>query len=503
MITKKATPNMHSLLLFGLSLLLMLGSCRKEDDIPSILSASISQESNSVVVREGNPIVYNYTLSQALTEDLPLELSISRTKVSAPIDLDDYSPEIEYKGNLDTEWRKVDDDNTLVFPKGSTGLKVRINTIDDTRIEVRHEQFHFSIEANQENFIQHNFQISNLNDLTPVLSEVRDNDEFEQDEDDLSSGYRFTVDDDYNFTLVSASRGHHDILNPFGKLFFDKIVKEKDLPSKMKKDIIAVLKSGDQTYKIASFILGTHDGGGLLGYVAPIDANWELFLALSAYPNAFDDAVFDSDGSRAHPYKQYTQAEFEAFLEEKYNSNSVFGTVLVHEFGHLQTLGATSQWNPFSFDDGGYCPTEIFTGCLKEDSFVNQFKEKYSDLSFGEKVEPEFVTPYAESSYLEDVAEVFTYHILQKDIPSLQATSSTALDKIHFMANYAPFQQYNYREKIRPLFETESNGGIILPHEAYMPINAFINGRHSCVMSREKLLERIEDNREERSKSKM
>ena len=58
-----------------------------------------------------------------------------------------------------------------MFPKGNTNLKIRIQTFDDDRIEVQ-EKFYFSIEVDQEQFGLTNFEITNLDNLKPILAEV-------------------------------------------------------------------------------------------------------------------------------------------------------------------------------------------------------------------------------------------------------------------------------------------------------------------------------------------
>ena len=97
--TYNTIVNKRSFLLFGFSLFLLLESCSKEDEVISILNAHITQDSLNSTVNEGDPVVFNYTLSQALSEDLPLIANINRSTVDLPIDLDDFSAEIEYKGN--------------------------------------------------------------------------------------------------------------------------------------------------------------------------------------------------------------------------------------------------------------------------------------------------------------------------------------------------------------------------------------------------------------------
>ena len=480
--TYNTIVNKRSFLLFGFSLFLLLESCSKEDEVISILNAHITQDSLNSTVNEGDPVVFNYTLSQALSEDLPLIANINRSTVDLPIDLDDFSAEIEYKGNTETEWR-VATGNTLVFPKGNTNLKIRIQTFDDDRIEVQ-EKFYFSIEVDQEQFGLTNFEITNLDNLKPILAEVRDDDNFDIENEYVP--FAFTVDDEYNFTLISASKTAPE--NPFTKLFFDKLVATKTLPSNMREDIVAVLTSGEQSYKITSFLLIV-GGFGTLGAVGPDFKNpgaWELQLGYAtAYPNALNDTYITP--GVATNYQQYTQTEFENFLEEDYNSNGHWTYVLFHEYGHLATIAATSQW------DSGYtfsnCPRLFAEGCAREDSFINQFNTTFNGSGADPVVGDEYVTPYAESYYVEDVAETFAFHIAQKEIPTLKedGTSSTVLKKIHYTANHESFSDHNFREKLRARFVTPENGGDLLPSDGQHPaVLAFQNSKHLCTFKTEK-----------------
>lgn len=160
--------------------------------------------------------------------------------------------------------------------------------------------------------------------------------------------------------------------------------------------------------KIAQFEL-FFGNGELLGYVTPIDhddlGRWRFALAMDEADN-LDDAGFDSD----------------------------FTYTTIHEFGHVMTLDDTQIT---VVDDDSSCDTyNPGEGCSKEDSYIKEiFELGWADIidehidadpyEFYQKYQSRFLTEYAATNPAEDIAEVFTFFIIQEDRP----TGNTIADR--------------------------------------------------------------------------
>lgn len=148
-----------------------------------------------------------------------------------------------------------------------------------------------------------------------------------------------------------------------------------------------------------------HGGGGLLGYVAPIDYNdlsrWRMGLAIDAAVG-LDRVLFEND----------------------------FTYTCIHEYGHVLTLNdlqvdaSSSDRNCANYHTG--------EGCSGANSYINKIVEiGWADIldehnqinpddgtyEFYEKYSDRFVTEYAATNPGEDVAEVFTTFVVMDEMP--------------------------------------------------------------------------------------
>ena len=145
--------------------------------------------------------------------------------------------------------------------------------------------------------------------------------------------------------------------------------------------------------------------GELLGYVTPINENdlskWKMGLAIDA---ATDIETIDLKND--------------------------FAYTVIHEYGHVLTLNEsqvkTGQNNCSEFDTG--------EGCSFAQSYINKiFELGWEDIYpefqkinpddynamdiFYDKYKSRFVTPYSATNPGEDIAEVFTYFVVQDERP--------------------------------------------------------------------------------------
>lgn len=129
---------------------------------------------------------------------------------------------------------------------------------------------------------------------------------------------------------------------------------------------------------------------------------------------------------------------------------------LVHEFGHYITLNPTQQTG---LTGNQTCAQEELYNCPNPDSYVNQFFEAYwrpiykewqsmkgasnrdrLALQFYKKYSDQFVTDYASSQPLEDIAETWTAFIL-----SPKPTGDTIADqKVLFFYQFPELMEIRY-----------------------------------------------------------
>jgi hypothetical protein len=404
MINKTYTRSM--ILLFSFFTLL---SCKKDEFVN--LSSSISGESNRLGTEEGGSVIANVLLTEELSEDLPIQLSIETDGILSYINDNDYNSKIEYSNDLGKTWKQAFNQK-VIFEERNRNLKIRINTHDDQRIEF-HEEFDLVFTPDLGSGLMLTGQID------PVRVTVEDN---EPNEFGIqASGALYGVDENYNFTLIGLNRDAA-IVNEAHKAMID-----EGLDPRLIADITKVTQSGE--VPITKFE-AIYENSGLGGFVFndtfdPTSDEWYMALnLLFAY------------------HQQLETGEVETI---DYNSNGVFGGILTHEYGHILTLNKLKQIDT-STDLENCTELSLSEGCFHSQSILNQFSEAFyeSDVVYNE---PHFVTDYAKTNIAEDIAETFTYHVLQNEIPSLTEESSGALQKMHLVGDHPDMSEL--RDKIR------------------------------------------------------
>jgi len=135
---------------------------------------------------------------------------------------------------------------------------------------------------------------------------------------------------------------------------------------------------------------------------------------------------------------------------------------LIHEYGHILTLGVDEVTS-----DAADCSTiELDEGCADNDSAIWMFEQQFwseygsdapaadnSDADVGwafyNEHEEDFVSDYAATNVVEDIAETFMTFVLE-DRPSGAPGDSVVADKISFFWSYPDFVEI--RERIRSEF---------------------------------------------------
>lgn len=232
---------------------------------------------------------------------------------------------------------------------------------------------------------------------------------------DYSEGFGFEEDfqeDDFDQEIDNnndSSEGELTLYNIVG----DDIEKIKDynVPSNLKPfqddvenhqalwDLVIKLFSYSDRRKIKQFEV-FHGGGDLLGYVAPLDEDdlsaWRFAIAVDITHNV-------------------AAAQLQDLLT----------MVTIHEYGHVLTLNDDQVKVDFSG-----CPTyHTGEGCSTNDSYINKlFNIGWTDIinqhnennpfATYDQYSDRFVSDYAATNPGEDVAETFTYFVVEDSQPS-------------------------------------------------------------------------------------
>lgn len=388
--------------LVSLLALMLSTSCKKDEYVN--LKATIAGESSLIGTVEGSPFIYNLSLSKELSEDLPIKLVIDTTETVKYINKDDYNPIFEYSSDSGKTWRKGTA-SSVTFPKNTKDLKIRLNTLDDKKLEV-HEEFklNFTVDAGDK------FSISGS--IDPVECIVEDN------ENNISVTYGIAIYalDNNNFNLIALNR--EKISDNDQKSIIDNGLKQE-----VKDDILEVTSLGDIGIKYLEVMFDF--SADLQGFVRNVSKSGE------------DQWYMGLELSRAY----YTVDPVTKMkIRQKYNENGFFGYVLTHEFGHIMTLNQAREMDILTGPDD--CSRlYIREGCAREASALDGFNTAFYDESVTLN-EPSHVTAYARTNIVEDIAESFAYYISQEDTPISSTDSSGALRKMNFVANLISLNKF-------------------------------------------------------------
>lgn len=154
--------------------------------------------------------------------------------------------------------------------------------------------------------------------------------------------------------------------------------------------------------KMSHFLIFVEYEAGVAGYLKPKNdqlSKWEMGINIDV---AYDGTVFNKDGDLAY--------------------------TIIHEFGHL--IAENDDQVDASVPQSS-CKNYYTEGCLRDDSYFNQFFTKfwtnihdeflkldpdYQDetVAFYEKYQNQFVTWYSANNPGEDIAEVFATFVTSK-----------------------------------------------------------------------------------------
>ena len=143
-------------------------SCKKEDAFFN-LTSEISGETTALEMDEGGSVIANIILSEELSEDLPIRLSVDTADIPNFINDDDYDSNFEYSNDLGNTWTTASN-QTVIFEERNRNLKIRISSLDDNAIEF-HEAFDLVFEPQTAS----DFNLTGSVD--PIRISVRDNEE--------------------------------------------------------------------------------------------------------------------------------------------------------------------------------------------------------------------------------------------------------------------------------------------------------------------------------------
>jgi len=407
-----------------LIVLFALTACKKDEFIN--LTATLSSDSTLLETTEDTPIIFNLELTEKLSEDLQIEYEIDTEEINKYINSEDFESYVEYISDLGDQWSRSNFNpagiNTLIFPKGSRILKIRIPFFDDDSLEYN-EEFYLKVRAKP------SYGLTIMGEIEPIMVTVEDNEEnidigalVGEPIDDLEEAFEgalVAIDEDFNFKVVAINRKEN--IDREYKAAYELL--DERSTHQIKKDIQAVSQSGEVPISMINLF---YENEPLFGFVENMGDLYEedlWLMGLNFYWafNAFED--FDDYNN-------------DSTIPIEYNADGAFGAALVHEYGHILTLNSKNElnrrvYNPaecsslFSYEDG----------CFYKESVLNQFNANFYLIEEALN-KPEFVSWYAETDIFEDIAETFTVYVLEEKINPATAESSGALQKINFLKSH-------------------------------------------------------------------
>ena len=374
--------------------IIMIG-CQKSEFVN--LTSTISSDNSLLGTEEGKFLTMNISLTEELSEDLPLTVEIDRDlETGLYINLDDFHDYYEYSTDFGVTWKRVRP-NRLIIPKRSKNIKIRVSTIDDNKLEID-EEFTMKITPKTDGV----FKISG--EITPTKMIVFDNEVGK-----TSMGLTYELDDKNNYNLVGLNKEIK--LNKHLKQYIDNGPEEKLI-----KDIKTLSNIGGFPINSLVLVYGRGIWGGYVVNLATDGTDkWEMGLNL------------------IHGYETFN-FETGEFLETDFTTESLLGYVMVHEFGHILTLNKKNEIDITAMGPENCTNLYLREGCFHNESILNQFNNQFylNEKKFNE---PNFVTDYAESNMAEDIAETFAFYVGQKNINKVVEESSGALRKINFLVD--------------------------------------------------------------------
>lgn len=441
------------------SLLFVLTSCSNDDDntggeppIPTNLKSLLSIESNGITVKEGNSFIINFNLTKPFSKDLILEGKFTNTLANYANE-NDIKKEFSYSSDLGETWQKESNKLQVKFPAGKRNLKVQIETDDDKDPELMIEEINLSFISKTSDL-----EIGN-NELTIKLA-VEDNDDPKDTEQSVLM--EFTFDDNNNYTISAITN------NP---IIGDKSIIKEVIDGKYKEtldDIKYVNTLLPASNQIKRFQL-IFENSGLGGYVFNDETtrtnninNWTMGLNLQF-------AYFGSPSQDSPTPSQI-----------KYNENGVHGYILAHETGHIMTLARKTQFDATIFEENDCKNFFTQEGCSVSDAYLNKFNTGFYIPTAPKYEDPQFVTRYAESNIVEDIAEVIATYVTQGNLPTLNNKSSGALHKVYQIFEYNELK--DFREKFRKSIKVGFGNGDGPVQKTGVPENTVIFNKFDGIL---------------------
>lgn len=358
---------------------------------------------------EGEYLTFDISLTDELSEDLPLNIEIIRDiEKGRYINFDDFHDYYEYSTDSGKNWKRVRT-HRVIIPERSKNIKIRLSTIDDHKLEID-EEFTMKISPKTGSI----FKISGV--IPPKKLIVYDNEEIKYSN---ISGLYYKLNYKNEYYLAGLNRS----------MKMNKILKEyidNGLDDKLEDDIKTLVDIGG--FPINS-----------LDLVYSYDSDWSGYVYNHAITNENKKDDWEMGLNLIHAYEKYDHNSGNT-VKTDYNAKGSFGYVMIHEFGHIMTLNLKKEINT-SVKNTEECKNSLLLqeGWFREKSAINQFNNQFylTDQKYNE---PNFVTDYAKTNIAEDIAETFAFYVGQNTIKKVTEESSGALRKINFIAENDPLK---------------------------------------------------------------
>ena len=281
-------------------MLFALTACKKDEFIN--LTATLSSDSTLLETTEDTLIIFNLELTKKLSEDLQIEYEIDTEEINKYINSEDFESYVEYISDLGDQWSRSNFNpagiNTLIFPKGSRILKIRIPFFDENSLEYN-EEFYLKVRAKP------SYGLTIMGEIEPIMVTVEDNEEnidigalVGEPIDDLEEAFEgalVAIDEDFNFKVVAINRKEN--IDREYKAAYELL--DERSTHQIKKDIQAVSQSGEVPISMINLF---YENEPLFGLVENMGDLYEedlwlmglnFYWAFNAYED-FDDYNNDS-----------------------------------------------------------------------------------------------------------------------------------------------------------------------------------------------------------------
>ena len=425
------------------SFLIIISCCKEEATTPAInlnTTAKITIEKTTKTIEEGDDLIFGISLSEKINKEIAVELQIISDTVVNFINSEDYKSIFAFSADQGKTWTD-ESSRRITIPKETKEVQVRLQTLDDHHLEV-HEDLYIEIKINTPEGITLSGDL-NVIKKTTLLDNEKEIVTTEENWflDPVTLIYR-TNDDYTEFKLIKMVR--RAVVRE-EKILLDKYISE-GLPYNDQKTIRNLYKGGP--FHVRE--IGIHLGLDSTSWAAEVTSDG-AFGEWSIVFGSFYVYYFPKND-----HGNYIELDFPINSDPEYQK---YAYLEIHEYGHVISLDSSILIHDETSNDPRIppvagCPDLLsFAGCVDNRSLYAQFfnafyflnENSLDPIPKNNLIAPAFVSDYAASHFIEDLAESYTYYVVTKDLPPPTEDSSGAYRKIHFFTKFPEIEAHKQK----------------------------------------------------------